>query len=104
MRMNPFFVCTNCGNDKKFKIITSSFQVVRQSPELGIRTHESDILPNLQLEDNYIECQLCFQRLEYEKASIVGKKYLQTSLRRRKMQDNPAKLDNHIPMEKQFGV
>ncbi len=93
--MNTFFVCTNCGNDKEFKIFTSNFRVIEQSPELGVRIKESDVLPNLQQKDNYIECQLCFRRFEYENAATIGKKYIQTSLRLRKMkcelpgQNNP---------------
>lgn len=99
MMMNTFFVCTNSGNDKEFKIFTSNFRVIKQSPELGIRTNESDILPNLQQEDNYIECQLCLQRFEYENAATIGKKYIQTSLRLRKMKCEPPKQGNQIPGE-----
>ena len=84
MIMNTFFVCPNCGNDKEFTIFTSSFQVVKQSPELGKRIDESNALPNLRQNDNYIECQLCFQRSEYDKATTIGKKYVQTNLRLRK--------------------
>ena len=99
--MNTYFVCPNCGNDKKFKIFTSSFQVVRQAPELGKRVDESDILPNLRQNDNYIECHLCFQRFEYENAATTGKKYIQTSLRLRKMKYGPPKLGDQTPDEKQ---
>jgi len=101
MMMNTFFLCPNCGNDKEFKIFTSNFRIVKQSPELGIRTDESDILPNLQQKDNYIECPLCFQRSEYESAADIGKKYIQTNLRlRKKIVDLPNQ-DNQTPDEKQ---
>lgn len=101
MMMNTYFVCPNCGNDKEFRIFTSSFQVVRQSPELGKRIDESDVLPNLQQKDNYIECPLCLQGFEYENASIIGKKYIQTSLRLRKMKYELPKQGDQIPGEKQ---
>ena len=52
MIMNTFFVCPNCGNDKEFKIFTSNFQVIKQSPELGKRIDESDVLPSLRQNDN----------------------------------------------------
>lgn len=101
MMMNTFFVCTNCGNDKEFKIFTSNFRVIKQSPELGIRTNESDVLPNLRQSDNYIECQLCFQRFEYDNAATIGKKYIQTSLRLCKMKYEPPKQGDQIPGKKQ---
>ncbi|MEP9410842.1 MAG: hypothetical protein HRF42_05460 [Candidatus Brocadia sp.] len=101
MMMNTFFVCTNCGNDKEFKIFTSNFRIVKQSPELGIRTDESDILPNLRQKDNYIECQLCLQRFEYENAATIGKKYIQASLRLLKMKHELPKQGDHILGEKQ---
>lgn len=78
MITNTFFICPMCGNDKKFKIFTSNFQVVKQSPELGKRTDESSILPNLQQRDNYVECQSCFKRYEYDSAIVIGKRYLHT--------------------------
>ena len=84
MMMNTYFVCPNCGNDNKFKIFKSTFRVIKQSPELGIRTDESDILPNLRQKDNYIECQLCFQSFEYENAAAIGKKYIQLNIGLRK--------------------
>ncbi|MFN3533238.1 MAG: hypothetical protein ACK41Q_12135 [Candidatus Brocadia sp.] len=84
MITKTFFVCSNCGNDKEFKIFTSNFQVIRQSPELGIRTEESDILPSLRHNDNYIECQRCFQRFDYDNAATIGKRYIQTTQRLRK--------------------
>jgi hypothetical protein len=84
MIMNTFFVCPNCGNNKEFKIFTSNFQVIKQSPELGIRTEESDALPSLRHNDNYIECQSCFQRFEYDNAAAIGKKYIQTTQRLQK--------------------
>lgn len=79
MLTNTFFVCPNCGNSKKFKVFTSSFQVIEQSQETGMRIHESSILPNLRQTDNYIECQLCSQRYEYDNASNIGKKYFQVT-------------------------
>jgi hypothetical protein len=75
--MSTFFICPRCGNDKAFHIFTSNVQAIRQSPELGIRTDESDILPSLRQNDTYIECKCCFQRLEYDYAAATGKKYLQ---------------------------
>ena len=81
MTMNTFFVCPNCGNDKEFKIFTSNFQVIKQSPEHGKRIDESDVLPNLRQNDNYIECQLCLKRFEYDNAASIGKKYIQTAQR-----------------------
>lgn len=79
--MKEFFICPNCGNNKDFKIFMSDFQFVRQSPEQGVRTAESDLLPSLRQKDNYIECQSCFKRLEYDTAAAIGKKYIQTTLR-----------------------
>ena len=79
MLTDTFFVCPNCGNSKKFKVFTSSFQVIEQSQETGVRIHESSILPNLRQTDNYIECQRCFQRYEYDNASVIGKKYIQVT-------------------------
>ncbi|HHT9138856.1 MAG TPA: hypothetical protein ACFYEK_16635 [Candidatus Wunengus sp. YC60] len=82
--MSTFFVCPNCGNDKEFKIFTSNFQVIRQSPELGKRVVESDALPSLRQNDNYIECQLCLKKYEYDNAAAIGKKYIQASQRLQK--------------------
>ena len=79
MIMNTFFVCPNCGNDKEFKIFTSNFQVIKQSPNLGKRIEESDFLPNLRQDGNYIKCPLCFKRYEYDTAASIGKKYIQTT-------------------------
>lgn len=76
MKTNKFFVCPNCGNVKKFKVFTSNFQIIIQSPELGIRMDESGVLPNLKQIDNYIECQLCFKKSEYDKAIDLGEKYV----------------------------
>ncbi len=81
MIMKTFFVCPNCGNNKEFKIFTSNFQVIKQSPVLGIRTAETGVLPSLRQNDNYIECSLCSQRFEYEDAAAIGKKYLQETQR-----------------------
>lgn len=77
MMMKAFFICPNCGNDKEFKVFTSNFQVIKQSPELGKRIVESDVLPSLRQNDNYIECQLCHGRFEYDDADALGKKYIQ---------------------------
>ncbi len=76
MKTNKFFVCPNCGNVKKFKVFTSNFQIIIQSPELGIRMDESGVLPNLKQIDNYVECQLCFKKSEYDKAIDLGEKYV----------------------------
>lgn len=79
--MNTFFVCPKCGNDKEFHIFTSSFQAIKQSPELGRRVDESDVLPSLRYNDTYIECKCCFQRIEYDSAAATGKKYIQMTQR-----------------------
>ena len=76
---NVFFVCPHCGNNQDFKIFLSSFQAVKQSPELAKRVDESDILPNLRQNDNFIECQLCLRRFDYDNAASIGKKYLQNT-------------------------
>lgn len=81
---NTFFICPHCGNNHEFAVFMSHFKVVRQSPELGIRTEQSDPLPNLRKQDNYIECQKCSQRFEYDCAVAVGKRYLQTTRRLQK--------------------
>ena len=78
MRMSTFFLCPNCGNDKEFKIFTGSFRAIRQSPESGVRTEASDMLPNLRQKDNYVECQLCLKSFDYDSAAIIGKNYMQT--------------------------
>ncbi len=78
MIMSTFFVCPDCGNDKEFKIFTSNFKVIKQSPELGKCTDESGTLPSLRQGDNYVECQLCLKKSEYDSAVVIGKKYLQT--------------------------
>ncbi len=85
MITKTFFVCPACGNNKEFKIFTSNFQVVKQSPDMGIRTEESDALPSLRQNDNYIECPLCLERFEYDKASVIGKKYIQTTQKLQKL-------------------
>jgi hypothetical protein len=77
MVKNTFFVCPNCGNDKGFKIFMSNFQAIKQSPELGKRIDESNVLPNLRQDDNYVECQLCLKKFEYDNAVNTGKKYIQ---------------------------
>lgn len=81
MLTDTFFVCPNCGNSKKFTVFTSSFQVIEQSQETGVRIHESSILPNLRQSDNYIECQPCSQRYEYDDALNIGKKHIQATKR-----------------------
>lgn len=77
MNTNKFFVCPNCGNDKIFRVFTSSFQVVVQSPEMGVRIDESGVLPNLRHHDNFIECQVCLKKTEYDVALDLGKKYIE---------------------------
>lgn len=81
---NTFFICPHCGNNREFTVFTSHFKVIRQSPELGIRTEQSDPLPNLRKQDNYIECLKCSQRFEYDSAVAIGKRYLQTTRRLQK--------------------
>ena len=81
---NTFFICPHCGNNRGFIVVTSHFRVISQSPEAGIRTEESDPLPNLRKQDNYIECQVCLQRFEYDTAAKIGKRYIQTTLRLQK--------------------
>ena len=77
--MNTFFVCPRCGNDKEFKIFTTNFQAIRQSPALGRRIDESDAMPSLRQNDSYIECKCCFQRIEYDSAAVTGKRYIQAT-------------------------
>ncbi|MBI2471948.1 MAG: hypothetical protein HYV59_12015 [Planctomycetes bacterium] len=79
--MNTFFVCPRCGNDKEFKICTTNFQAIRQSPEIGRRVDESDVLPSLRQNDSYIECKCCFQRIEYDSAAATGRRYIQATQR-----------------------
>lgn len=77
MVSSTFFVCQNCGNTKKFRIFRSSFQVIEQSPELGICVNKSSVLPNLRRDDNYVECLLCHEKSEIENAVDTGRKYVQ---------------------------
>ena len=84
MLTNTLFICPKCGNVENFRVFTSNFQVVKQSPEMGIRIDESDVMPSLREDDNYIECQMCFKKLEYDLAIDIGKKYLQKSIRLRR--------------------
>ncbi len=93
MVRDTFFICPNCGNNKEFRIFASAFRDIRQSPELGIRREESDALPNLRQTDTYIECKLCFQKFEYDRASAVGKKYIKTTQRLRKTKYTSLRLD-----------
>ena len=76
MRTREFIVCPNCSNVEKFKVFTSSFQIVSQLPELGMRIIESGVLPNLRQTDNYIECQVCLKKSEYDTAIDIGKRYI----------------------------
>ena len=85
MVMNTFFVCPECGNDKDFKVFTSNFQCIRQSPELGVRTDVSGALPNLRQHDNYIECVPCLKRHEYNEAVTNGRRYIQAIRKRKTM-------------------
>ncbi|GAN32077.1 MAG: hypothetical protein DYG83_17385 [Candidatus Brocadia sp. AMX2] len=80
MATNTFFVCPNCGNVKKFKIFTSNFQVIEQSPEMGVRVGESGVLPSLRQNDNYVECQICFKKSDYDMVADIGKRYMQETL------------------------
>ncbi len=84
MLASTFFVCPNCGNVKNFRVFTSNFQVVKQSPEMGVRVDESDVMPSLRENDNYIECQRCFKRVEYDRAVDIGQKYIQVTRKFRK--------------------
>ncbi|MBE7445088.1 MAG: hypothetical protein HS132_07515 [Planctomycetia bacterium] len=81
MAKNTFFVCPSCGNVRKFKIFTSNFQVVEQSPETGVRIGESGVLPSLRLNDTYVECQACLKKSDYDMAVAIGKKYVEESQR-----------------------
>lgn len=77
MRTDKFFVCPYCGNVEKFKIFTSNFQVVKQSQEMGICIDKSGVLPNLRQNDNYVECQQCFKKSDYEEAVDRGRKFIE---------------------------
>ena len=81
MLTNTFFICPKCGNVEKFRVFTSNVQVISQSSELKMRIDESNVMPNLRGYDNYIECQMCSKKLEYDLAIGIGKKYLQKSIR-----------------------
>lgn len=74
---NTFFACPNCGDTTKFRIFTNNFQIIEQSPQLGVRIFESTILPCLRENDNYIECQSCLKKTGYDIAADIGKKYIQ---------------------------
>ncbi len=95
MIMNTFFVCPNCGNDKEFRIFTSSFRDIKQSPELGMRIEEGNALPNLRETDTYVECKFCFQRFECDSVAAVGEKYIKTTQRLRKTKHTSLRLDTH---------
>ncbi|MFO0792606.1 MAG: hypothetical protein U0586_00935 [Candidatus Brocadiaceae bacterium] len=77
MRTNKFFVCSYCGNVEKFKIFTSNFQVIKQSQETGMCVDKSGVLPNLRQNDNYVECQKCFKKSEYEAAIDLGRQFIE---------------------------
>jgi len=62
---------------KKFKVFMSNFQIVEQSPERGVRIGESGVLPSLRQNDNYVECQSCFKKSDYDAVVDIGKKYMQ---------------------------
>ena len=81
MLTSTFFICPKCGNVEKFRVLTSNVQVISQSSELKMRIEESNVMPNLRGYDNYIECQMCSKKLEYDLAIDIGKKYLQKSMR-----------------------
>ena len=49
-----------------------------------MRIDESDAMPSLRENDNYIECQTCFNKLEYGIAIDIGKKYIQMTKRFRR--------------------
>jgi len=95
MIINTFFVCPNCGNEKEFRIFTSSFRDIKQSPELGMRIEESDFLPNLRGTDTYIECKFCSQRFECDSAAAVGKKYIKTTRSLEKIKHTSLRLDTY---------
>ncbi|MCF6149692.1 MAG: hypothetical protein E3K37_13645 [Candidatus Kuenenia sp.] len=76
MMTNEFFICPVCGNNKDFKIIFSSFKTIKQSPVIGIRTEESNALPNLRDTDNYIECSWCLKKYTHDVALNIGRRYM----------------------------
>lgn len=77
--MDTFFICPKCGNDKEFKIFTTNYQDIRQSSDLGMRVDESDFLPSLRQGDTHIECKCCFQKIEYDNAATIGKRYIRAT-------------------------
>lgn len=74
MIAKKIFSCSQCGNKKKFRVFTSSFRTIEQSPELGILI-ESGVLPNLRENDNYIECLVCSQRFDCDNPKTIGKTF-----------------------------
>lgn len=76
MKTREFFVCAHCGNTEVFKVFTGNFQVVVQSLEKGARIDQSNVLPSLRMEDNFVECQSCRRKTEYEEALFLGEKYI----------------------------
>ena len=81
MLTSTFFICPKCGNVEKFRVFTSNVKFISQSSELKMRIEEINVMPNLRGYDNYIECQMCFKKLEYDLAIDIGKKYIQKSIR-----------------------
>ena len=73
MQTNTFFICPDCGNVKKFRIFTSNYQAVNQSPEMEMRIDESNVMPSLRKDNNYVECPVRFKKLEYDTAVDIGK-------------------------------
>ncbi|MFQ5686500.1 MAG: hypothetical protein ACE5GV_07555 [Candidatus Scalindua sp.] len=84
--MDTFFLCPKCGNDKEFKIFTTNYQDIKQSSDFGMRVDESDFLPSLRQGDTHIECKRCFQKIEYDNAATIRKKYIQATQRLLKIQ------------------
>ena len=82
-----FFICPYCGNVKTFRVFTSSFQDVVQSPELGTPIDQSSVLPSLRPSDNVVECQVCLKRMEYGVSRHFGKIYREVT---EKISGNPA--------------
>ncbi len=84
---HEFFICPYCGNVKTFKVFTSSYRVVVQSPESSTRIDESSVVPSLNPSDNPIECQVCLKRMPYEVARHFSKMYREVT---EKLSRNPA--------------
>ncbi len=96
MSEHEFFICPYCGNVKTFKVFTSSYQIVVQSPESGTRIDESSVLPSLRPSDNAIECQVCLKKMEFDVACHFSKMYREVT---EKYQEIPqASTTAHIPV------